>query len=69
MKIRNFDPADWCSVGTAAKLADVSPSWVRAKAKAGEWRAFEMDGLWFVLRADAAAFERHPSFGRPRKTR
>ncbi len=67
MKIRNFDPSEWVAVGTAAKLADVSTSWARSMAKAGKWRAIEIDGLWFIHRKDAKSFERHPNFGRPRK--
>jgi hypothetical protein len=40
---------------------------MRALAKAGKVRAFEIEGMWFVLRRDAAAFERDPSGrGRPR---
>jgi hypothetical protein len=67
MTIRNFKPGEWVSVGTAAGLAGVSRDWMRALAKAGKVRAFEIEGMWFVLRRDAAAFERDPSGrGRPR---
>ena len=67
MKIKSFDSTEWVSIGTAAALADVSKSWARAKAKSGEWRAFEIEGIWYVHRKDAESFVRHPNFGRPRK--
>lgn len=64
--ILNFEPAEWASVGTAAGLAGVHREWMRRLAKAGKVEAFEIEGVWFVRRASAAAFERNPGGrGRP----
>jgi hypothetical protein len=67
VKIKNFDPSQWVSIGTAAALAGVARSWMRVRAKEGTVSAIEIDGQWFVLRSDAEKYERHPSVGRPRK--
>jgi hypothetical protein len=65
--MRSFKPSEWVSVGTAAGLAGVSRDWMRALAKAGKVRAFEIEGQWFVYRKDAQAFERDPAGrGRPK---
>ena len=61
-----IDPALYCTVGTAARLADVSRHWMRLQAAAGRIQAVQIDGQWFVLRSAAEAFERHPTAGRPR---
>lgn len=61
-----IDPKDYVTVGHAAELADVSRHWMRLQAIAGKIPAVCIDGIWFVLRAAAAAFERHPTAGRPR---
>jgi hypothetical protein len=36
------------------------------QVQGGKIPGIEIDGQWFVLRSAAAAFERHPSAGRPR---
>jgi hypothetical protein len=61
-----IDPSLYVTVGHAAELADVSRLWMRTYAKAGRIQAVEIDGIWFVLRSAAEAFERHPTAGRPR---
>jgi hypothetical protein len=61
------DPDEYVSVGTAAKLADVSRLWMRALASTGKVRAFRIENQWFVRRSDAEKFSRHPSAGRPRE--
>jgi hypothetical protein len=66
MIVRNFNPDEWVSVGTAAKLADVSRHWIRVRAKEGVVRSIVIDGQWFILRRDAEAYERTDQ-GRPRK--
>ncbi len=67
MKFKGFDPSEWVSVGTAARLADVDRGWMRRLARDGKVRAFEIEGQWFVFRADAEAYERSYLEGRPRK--
>lgn len=62
-----IDPAAYVTVGTAAALAGVSRFWMRQTVQAGRLPGVEIDGQWFVERAAAAAFERHPTAGRPRK--
>lgn len=58
---------DYVTIGHAAKLADVTRHWMRLLAKADQrMGGVEIDGQWFVLRAAAEAFERHPTAGRPR---
>jgi hypothetical protein len=64
---RLIDPAAYVTVGTAAALAGVSRFWMRETVKAGRLPGVEIDGIWLVERAAAAAFERHPTAGRPRK--
>jgi hypothetical protein len=61
-----IDPSLYVTVGHAAELADVSRMWMRTQAQAGRIPAVEIDGIWFVLRSAAEAFERHPTAGRPR---
>ena len=61
-----IDPALYVTVGHAAELADVSRLWMRTQAQAGRIPAVEIDGIWFVLRSAAEAYERHPTAGRPR---
>jgi len=61
-----IDPALYCAIGTAARLADVSRHWMRLQAAAGRIPAVQIDGQWFVLRSAAEAFQRHPTAGRPR---
>lgn len=61
-----IDPSLYVTVGHAAELADVSRHWMRHQAIAGKIEAVSIDGIWFVLRSAAAAFERHPTAGRPR---
>ena len=61
-----IDPAAYVTIGTGAALAGVSRFWLRQTVQAGRLPGFEIDGQWFVERAAAAAFERHPTAGRPR---
>jgi hypothetical protein len=61
-----INPALYVTVGHAAELADVSRHWMRTQAIAGRIPAVQIDGIWFVLRSAAEAFERHPTAGRPR---
>jgi len=61
------DPGEYVSVGTAAKLADVTRAWMRTLASAGKVRAFRIEDQWFIRRVDAERFSRHPTAGRPRE--
>jgi len=51
----------------AARLADVTPRHMQRLAEDGVVTAIKVGRNWLVDRAAAAAFERHPSAGRPRK--
>lgn len=64
-----INPADYVHVTTGARLADVSRMWMRKLVQDGKIDGFEIDGFVFVNRAAAAAFDRHPTAGRPRATR
>lgn len=61
-----IDPATLITITNAAKVAGVSRFWMREQAKAGKIPGVCIDGVWFVDRAAASAFTRHPSRGRPR---
>jgi hypothetical protein len=61
------NPDEYVSVGTAAKLADVTRAWMRQLAATGKVRAFRIENQWFVRRSDAEKFSRHPTAGRPRE--
>jgi hypothetical protein len=64
--IPNFDPTAWLTVGNAAKAAGVHREWMRRLAMMGKVEAVQIDGLWFVRRDSAAAFERNEQGrGRP----
>jgi hypothetical protein len=47
----------YVTVTNAATLAGVSRFWMRQQAQAGKVKAVCIDGLWFVLKADAARFK------------
>lgn len=51
----------------AAELAGVREQWLRKLVQAGRVKGVRIGTRYFVDREDAAAFERHPSRGRPRK--
>lgn len=61
-----IDPKKYITVGHAADIAFVSRFWMRQQVQAGKVAGVEIDGIWFVLRTAAEAFERHPTAGRPR---
>jgi hypothetical protein len=61
-----IDPNLYVSVGHAADIACVSRFWMRQQVQAGKVAGVCIDGIWFVLRSAAEAFERHPTAGRPR---
>lgn len=61
-----IDPADYVHATHGARLAGVSRLWMRELVKNGKIDGFEIDGFVFVNRAAAAAFDRHPTAGRPR---
>jgi hypothetical protein len=68
--VAKFDPNAWVSIGSAAKLANVTRHWMRLLAKSGAVRSVVIDGQWFVFTADASAYVRGVRVGRPsaRKT-
>jgi hypothetical protein len=55
------------SLPEAAKIADVTPRHMQRLAEGGVVTAIKVGRNWLVDRAAAAAFERSPSVGRPRK--
>jgi hypothetical protein len=64
--MKKVDPSLYVTVGHAADIACVSRFWMRQQVQAGRVPGLCMDGIWFVLRSAAEAFERHPTAGRPR---
>lgn len=61
-----IDPSLYVTVGHAADMASVSRFWMRQQVQAGKVAGVCIDGIWFVLRSAAEAYERHPTAGRPR---
>ena len=53
MPAMRIDPADWLTCTNAATLAGVSRQYMRRLAKDRRVRSVVIDGLLFVLRADA----------------
>jgi excisionase family DNA binding protein len=53
MPAMRIDPEDWLTCTNAAQLAGVSRQYMRRLAKDGRVRSVVIDGLLFVLRADA----------------
>lgn len=66
MKVHDFDPKEWVSVGAAAMRADVTRNWMRTLAKEGKVRSIVINDQWFIYRADAEGFVRSETRGRPR---
>lgn len=52
MKIKNFDPNDWISPITAAKIRDCSRQAIHTLMKKGRFKVLEIDGIVFVLKKD-----------------
>ena len=48
----------YCSVAEAARIAGVSPAYVRLMAAKGQVRGEKIGGSWVVLREDVARFVR-----------
>lgn len=48
----------YCSVADAARIAGVSPAYVRLMAANGQIRGEKIGGSWVVLREDLARFVR-----------
>jgi hypothetical protein len=63
-----IDPDLYVTVGHAADIACVSRFWMRQQVQTGKVPGVCMDGIWFVLRSAAEAYERHPTAGRPRNS-
>lgn len=61
-----IDPEKYVSIGTAAKLANVSRLWMRKLVKGGHVAGVEIDGQWFANVAAVVAYAKTPERGRPR---
>lgn len=62
-----IDPDDYVTIGTAAKMANVSRLWMRQLVKEGHVAGIKIDTQWFALRSAVAAYsESVSSRGRPR---
>jgi excisionase family DNA binding protein len=48
----------YCDVAEAARLAGVTPAYIRAMAARGLLRGQKMGGSWVILREDVARFVR-----------
>lgn len=62
-----IDPDKYVTIGTAAKLANVSRYWMRQLVKENTVAGIEIDGQYFALRSAVEAYARTPIPGsRPR---
>jgi len=62
-----IDPDKYVSIGTAAKLANVSRLWMRKLVQGGHVAGVEIDNQWFALRSAVESFAKTaPERGRPR---
>lgn len=62
-----IDPDRYVTIGTAAKLANVSRLWMRKLVQGGHVAGVKIDTQWFALRSAVESFaETSPERGRPR---
>jgi hypothetical protein len=62
-----IDPDKYVTIGTAAKLANVSRLWMRKMVQGGHVAGVKIDTQWFALRSAVESFAKtSPSVGRPR---
>ena len=62
-----IDPDKYVTIGTAAKMANVSRYWMRQLVKENTVAGIEIDGQFFALRSAVEAYARTPIPGsRPR---
>jgi len=62
-----IDPDKYVTIGTAAKLANVSRLWMRKLVQNGHVSGIQIDNQWFALRSAAESFAGSTSArGRPR---
>lgn len=62
-----IDPERYVTIGTAAKLANVSRFWMRQLVQAGHVAGVRIDNQWFALRSSVESFaDTTPERGRPR---
>jgi len=55
----------YCDVNEAARIAGITPKYVRVLLARGTLRGEKLGKRWVVLREDAAMFARIPNMGRP----
>ena len=62
-----IDPDEYVTIGTAAKLANVSRFWMRRLVKEGHVAGIEIDGQFFALLSAVESYAKTvPPSGRPR---
>lgn len=62
-----IDPDKYVTIGTAAKLANVSRLWMRKLVQGGHVAGVKIDTQWFALRSAVDSFAAAtPGRGRPR---
>lgn len=62
-----IDPDKYVTIGTAAKLANVSRLWMRRLVKEGHIAGVKIDTQFFALRTAVEAYAKTiPPVGRPR---
>ena len=62
-----IDPDQYCTIGTAAKLANVSRLWMRKLVQAGHVAGLQIDNQWFAKRSSVESYAKTmPGVGRPR---
>ena len=62
-----IDPDKYVTIGTAAKLANVSRYWMRQQVQGGHVAGIVIDGQWFALQSAVEAYAQSAAGrGRPR---
>jgi hypothetical protein len=62
-----IDPDQYCTIGTAAKIANVSRLWMRKLVQAGHVVGVQIDNQWFAKRSSVESYAKTmPNVGRPR---
>jgi hypothetical protein len=61
-----IDLSQFISLPEAARMADVADTWMRRLVREGKVAGVKIGRNYLVNKSSAAAFQRHPTAGRPR---